>query len=176
MSNLIDLAKMETGNLELFYKPVFIKDLIEEIKIEIDELLALYEKKHLAISYVGPVDSMATVFADKGRLFQIIRILMENSLRFTKEGGISLLIKQTSATLCTIEVSDTGCGIDSETLKNLFEMFPPTETPFGKKMKARGMSLSVVKKLCDMMEIEIDVRSTVGTGTTVRLEVPCRTY
>jgi signal transduction histidine kinase len=174
MSNLIDLAKMQTGNLELFYKPVVIKDLIDEVKIELNELCNLYEKQYLDISYNGPADSTATVFADKGRLFQIVKILMENSLRFTKQGSIALTIKQSSPTLCTIEVVDTGCGIDKEVLANLFEMFPPTEIPTGKKLKARGMSLSVVKKLCDMMEIEIDVKSVVGSGTTVRLDVPCR--
>jgi protein-histidine pros-kinase len=175
MSNLIDLAKMETGNLELFYKPVNIKDLIEDIRIEIEEMRTLYEKPELNITYIGPKDATATVFADKGRLFQMIKILMENSLRFTKAGDITLEIRQISASLCTIEVSDTGCGIDPETLKSLFVMFPPAESPFGKKLKARGMSLSVVKKLCDMMEIAIEIDSTVGVGTQVRLNIPYRT-
>jgi len=173
MSNLIDLAKMETGNLELFYKNVFFKDFIEDIKIEMDEMSALYEKNHLVISYVAPADSSAMVFTDKGRLFQIVKILMENSLRFTKEGSIDLMIKETSPVNYTIEVSDTGCGIDKETLRNLFEMFPPNDTQLMVKMKARGMSLSVVKKLCDMMNIEIEVTSNVGVGTMVRLIIPC---
>jgi signal transduction histidine kinase len=172
MSNLIDLAKMQTGNLELFYKNVYFKDLVEDVKLEMDEMRTLYEKTHLAISYVAPEDSLAMVHCDKGRLFQILKILMENSLRFTKEGGINLVIKQTSPFSCTIEVTDTGCGIDKETLKNLFDMFPPTDNPLGKKMKSRGMSLSVVKKLCDMMDITIEVSSHVGVGTMVRLTVP----
>ncbi len=172
MSNLIDLAKMETDNLELFYKTVYFKDLIEEVKIEMDEMSNLYEKKHLAISYVAPPDSMSSIFIDKGRMFQIVKILMENSLRFTKEGGINLVIKQSSPEICTIEVSDTGCGIDKETLRNLFEIFPPVDSPLGKKMKARGMSLSVVKKLCDMMDIGIEVSSHVGVGTMIRLIIP----
>lgn len=175
MSNLIDLAKMETGNLELFYKPVFIKDLVEDVKIEINEMSVLYEKGHLNISYVAPTDPLSTVFADKGRLFQIMKILMENSLRFTKTGSISLTVKLTSASACTIEVADTGCGIDKDTLSRLFDMFPPTETPLGKKMKARGLSLSVVKKLCDMMSIRIEVETEVGSGTKFRLNLPCRT-
>lgn len=175
MSNLIDLAKMETGNLELFFKPVYFKDLVEELKIEMDEMSALYEKKHLNISYIAPADSLSAVFTDKGRLFQIVKILMENSLRFTKEGSITLLIKHASPESCTIEVSDTGCGIDNETLENLFEMFPPPNPPLGKKMKARGMSLSVVKKLCDMMGIAIGVDSKIGVGTTMHLSIPCRT-
>lgn len=175
MSNLIDLAKMETGNLELFYKPVYFKDLLEEIKIDMDEMVSLFDKKHLSISYVAPGDALTTIFTDKGRLFQILRILMENSLRFTKEGSITLIIKQLTSSLCTIEVSDTGCGIDKETMENLFDMFPPTKSQLGKKLKARGMSMSVVKKLCTMMEIKIEVSSMVGAGTTVRLMIPCRT-
>jgi signal transduction histidine kinase len=137
-----------------------------------DEMSNLYEKNHLAISYVAPADSSATIFADKGRLFQIIKILMENSLRFTKEGSINLVIKQTFPNHCTIEVSDTGCGIDKETLRNMFEMFPPADTVIGRKMKARGMSLSVVKRLCDMMDISIEASSHVGVGTVVRLNIP----
>ena len=174
MSNLIDLAKMETGNLELFYKNVFFKDFIEDLKIEMDEMRALYDKTHLAISYMAPADPLASVFTDKGRLFQIVKILMENSLRFTKVGNITLVIKQVPSVKCIIEVSDTGCGIDKETMSNLFTMFPPPE-PLGKKLKARGMSLSVVKRLCDMMDISIDVVSNIGSGTTIRLTIPCRT-
>lgn len=176
MSNLIDLAKMDTGNLELFYKPVFIRDLIEEVKIEINEMSTLYDKKHLAFSFVGPENSAATVYTDKGRLFQIIKILMENSLRYTKEGNISLLIKQAATLDYIVEVSDTGCGIDNETLNNLFEMFPPSETTLGKKMKARGMSLSVVKRLCDLMNVRIEVSSHIGSGTLIRLTIPRREF
>jgi signal transduction histidine kinase len=172
MSNLIDLAKMETGNLELFYKPVYFKDLIEDLNIEMDEMSNLYEKNHLHISYVAPPDAMASVYIDKGRLFQILRMLMENSLRFTKEGSVSLVIKQELNGNCSIEISDTGCGIDKETLRVLFEIFPPMDSPFGKKLKARGMSLSVVKKLCDMMDIGIQVNSSIGIGTVIRLIIP----
>jgi len=175
MSNLIDLAKMQTGNLELFYRNVYFKDLIEEVKIEMDEMSGLYEKKHIAISYSAPSDSLANVYTDKGRLFQIVKILMENSLRFTKEGSINLVVKQNLPVNCIIEVTDTGCGIDKETLSNLFEIFPPMEPQAGKKMKARGMSLSVVKKLCDMMGVTIEVSSHVGVGTMVRLTIPVKT-
>lgn len=173
MSNLIDLAKMETGNLDLFNRNVYFKDLVEDLKIEIGEMSALYEKNHLTISYITPADALAKAFTDKGRLFQIIKILMENSLRFTREGSINLIIKQTSSADCTIEVSDTGCGIDPETLRNLFDIFPPADTPLGQKMKARGMSLSVVKKLCGMMDIDLEVTSNVGVGTMARLIIPC---
>lgn len=176
MSNLIDLAKMDTGNLELFYKNVVFKDLIEDVKLEIDEMINLYEKQHLKISYIAPSDASAAVMIDKGRLFQIVKILMENSMRFTKEGSISLEIKKTSSIHYTLEVTDTGSGIDKETLSNLFEIFPPADTPAGRKMKARGMSLYVVKKLCDMMDIFIDVSSQVGVGTTIRLTIPNKTH
>lgn len=176
MSNLIDLAKMETGNLELFYRNVYFKEFIEDLKIEMGEMSALYEKNHLAISYIAPADTSAKVFTDKGRLFQITKILMENSLRFTREGSINLNINQTSSSDCTIEVSDTGCGIDPETLRNLFEIFPPADTSLGQKMKSRGMSLSVVKKLCGMMDISIEVDSHVGVGTMIRLTIPYRTF
>jgi signal transduction histidine kinase len=172
MSNLIDLAKMETGNLELFYKSVLLKDLVEEVKTEMDEMSSLYEKGHLSLTYEAPADSSVRIFSDKGRLFQIIKILMENSLRFTREGSISLLIKQTSPSIFTIEVNDTGCGIDKDTLRNLFEIFPPADPALGKKMKVRGMSLSVVKRLCDMMDVFIEVTSQVGVGTRVKLTVP----
>ncbi len=176
MSNLIDLAKMETENLQLFYKPVFIKELIEELKIEINEMANLYEKKQLVFKYNGPTDHSAKVFADKGRLFHVIRILMENSLRFTKEGGITLSVIPHEHSSYLIEIQDTGCGIDRETLENLFTMFPPSEVDLGKKMKVRGMSMAVVKKLCDRMDIDITVTSTLGTGTITRLHVPYKSY
>lgn len=176
MSNLIDMAKMETGNLELFNKKVILKELVEEVKLEMDELRVLYEKSQLNISYIAPHDVAASVFTDKGRLFQILKILMENSLRFTKEGSITLAVRLDPSSHCTIEVSDTGCGMDKDTLKNLFEIFPPADTVAGRKLKARGMSLSVVKKLCDMMSVSIEVSSHVGVGTIFRLTLPDITH
>lgn len=172
MSNLIDLAKMDTGNLELFYRDFFFKDFIEDIKMDMDEFIALYEKTHLEISYIAPAESSSAVFIDRGRLLQIVKILMENSLRFTKDGSVSLVIKQNSPGICSIEVTDTGCGMDKETIKNLFQMFPRNDSQLGGKMKARGLSLNVVKRLCDMMNISIVVNSQVGIGTTVRLVIP----
>ncbi len=174
MSNLIDLAKMETGNLEFFYKPVYIKDLVEELKIEINEMVSLYEKKGVAINYNLTNDSTAFFVADKSRIFQIVKILAENSMRFTKEGSITITFKQDSPDETTIQVADTGCGIEKELQKVLFEMFPPADTPLGKKTKARGMSLSVVKKLCDMMGITIEVSSWPGAGTKFTMKVPRR--
>jgi signal transduction histidine kinase len=174
MSNLIDLAKMETGNLELFYKNVLFKDLIDDLKLEIDELRNLYEKNHLVMSYVIPADPSVMANMDKGRIFQILKILLDNSLRFTREGSINLVVSRKNPSGWTIEVSDTGSGIDKETLKNLFELFPSVDTQMGKKMKSRGMSLHVVKKLCDMMNIGIEVSSHVGLGTMFRLSIPDR--
>ena len=60
-------------------------------------------------------------------------------------------------------------------MEHLFDMFPPTEHPLGKKMKSRGMSLAVVKRLCILMDISIEVSTQVGKGTLVRLNLPCRT-
>jgi signal transduction histidine kinase len=137
-------------------------------------MCSLYEKKHLSITYSTPNDHAAYFYADKGRIFQIIRILMENSLRFTKEGSITLEIKQDSPDLTTIVIADTGCGIEKDILKILFEMFPGADAPLGKKTKSRGMSLSVVKKLCDMMGVTIEVSSWVGAGTKFKLSVPRR--
>lgn len=174
MSNLIDLAKMETGNLEFFYKPVYIKDLVDELKIEINEMVTLYEKKGITISFNSTSNSTAFFVADKSRIFQIVKILTENSLRFTKEGSITLTFKQDNPEETVIQVADTGCGIEKEMLNVLFEMFPPADNPLGKKTKARGMSLSVVKKLCDMMGVTIEVSSWPGAGTYFTLKVPRR--
>jgi signal transduction histidine kinase len=172
MSNLIDLAKMETNNLELFYKPVYLKDFVDEMKSDINEMVNLYEKGYLNISFIAPTNATASVFTDKTRLFQVVKILMENGLRYTKQGGVTMTILQDAPSTCTIEVRDTGCGMDAATLEQLFVMFPPQDTPLGRKMKARGMSMSVVKKLCDKMGIRIDVSSIMGEGTVIQLIVP----
>lgn len=176
MSNLIDLAKMETGTLELFCKEVFFQDLIEDIRIEMDELRMLYEKQHVEINYDVPAEKSASVFTDKGRLFQIVRILMENSLRFTTQGMVSLQIRQVPSGGYTIEVNDTGCGIDKDTIRNIFEMFPRSDPYPGGKLKARGLSLNVAKRLCERLNIDIEITSQVGAGTSVRMAIPVRAY
>jgi len=172
MSNLIDLAKMETNNLELFYKHVYLKDFADEMKSELNEMVNLYEKGYLNILFIAPTNPTASVFTDKTRLSQIVRILLENGMRYTKQGGVTMTITQDVPSTCTIEIRDTGSGMDAETLEHLFVMFPPPDTPLGRKMKARGMSLSVVKKLCDMLGIAIEATSVLGEGTVMKMVVP----
>jgi signal transduction histidine kinase len=172
MSNLIDLARIETGNMQLFDQKVHLTELVEELSEEMNEMKILYGKSDIVLSFSLQEDSPKTMQSDRNRISQILRILLDNSLKFTSTGKISLEISYSNNQEIVFQVIDTGCGMSKETIDTLFELFPSSETLQSSTMKTRGMSLLVVKKICDMMGGTISVVSEINKGTAIRLSFP----
>jgi Signal transduction histidine kinase len=115
----------------------------------------------------------ADIVTDEQLLERVIRNLLGNAVRYTSSGMILLRSKISRKNTLIITVSDTGCGISSEEREKLFQAYYRGAGGF-KAKEGFGLGLSVVKKICELLSIDIKVISKVGKGSIFRLELPLR--
>ncbi|PFO04734.1 two-component sensor histidine kinase [Bacillus sp. AFS076308] len=163
----LDFEKIRSNQITLFKEEI---QLLEVLEIIQDQLNMLAEEKNNQIIVEAEPEIM--VLADYDRLIQILINITKNSIQFTSDGTIWLRgRKEANATI--IEVEDTGIGIDSNEIENIWRRFykadiSRTSTPYGEF----GLGLSIVKQLVLLHNGEIDVTSEEGQGTkfTIRLK------
>jgi len=172
ISNLIDLAKMETGSLRLFNEKVNVSELLDEIRVEMEEERRLYGKDEIEMSFQTPHNGSGNIRTDKTRLYQVLKIFLDNSLKFTKSGQIQVISRIENGQRVSFSIRDTGRGMDTTTVDSLFKLFPQEPNVKGMKIKSRGLGMLVAQKLTTLLNGEILINSELKTGTTISLTIP----
>lgn len=175
ISNLIDYARIETGHIHLTYEGVHIAELFDDLRAELEEDQLLYGKQAIQTHFRPQYNGSGVVFADRNRLYQILKIFLDNSLKFTRKGEIILSSRMAEEGVCVFEVSDTGSGMDPETLSRLFTLFSDQPRGIPGKVKSRGLGMLVAHRLSHLMHGELTVQSVPSKGTTIRLMLPQNT-
>lgn len=112
-----------------------------------------------------------TVENERKLLNQIWVNLLSNAVKFTGNGGKIEVSAKKEDNKVTVKVTDNGCGMSEETQKNIFSKFYQGDTSHA--TEGNGLGLSVVKKICDLLNLKISVESSVGVGTTFTVEFDC---
>jgi signal transduction histidine kinase len=115
--------------------------------------------------------SRAVVRSDPVLLERMLRNLLENSLRYTRRGGVLLGCRRWGDRL-RIEVVDTGIGIAPEKLEAVFDEFHQIDNPERDRAKGLGLGLAVVRRLARLLGHEIEVRSEPGRGSCFAITLP----
>jgi CheY-like chemotaxis protein len=110
--------------------------------------------------------------SDALRLTQIITNLISNAIKFTTEGKIHYEAKLVSPNLLRMTVSDTGIGIPKDKLQTIFEQYEQVKSTLQRKYKGTGLGLAISKKLVEMLNGTIEVKSKVNKGTTFIIHLP----
>ena len=128
---------------------------------------------------LGPTD--ARVLSDEVMLFEILNNLISNSIKFTEQGSLLLNVELRPSrstphpdAIFAIELADTGIGISDENLSRIFTPFYQVDTSMSRKVGGTGLGLSIVKSLVEALGGTVQVTSQLGSGTTVRVEIPVR--
>ena len=118
---------------------------------------------------------------DKGKVKEIINNLLTNAIKYTEKGNINLTIKcvnnidkKISNIIITCE--DTGRGIKAENIKKLFTKFERLDVEKNTTTEGTGLGLAIVKHIVKIFNGEIDVKSTLGEGTTFKIKIPYIQY
>src|SRR6266700_5896943 len=162
LSDIIDLANLETKTLEARSEEVAVALVIEPV---LALLLPLAQGKRLAVKVEIP-EALPRVRGDAHRLGQIINQLVGNAIKFTETGTIKIGAEGRSK-FVAISVSDTGIGIPEDAITRIFEGFYQVDHRLGRRHQGAGIGLTLVDRLVRLMGGEITVRSTVGAGSTV---------
>jgi len=168
INEVLDLAKIESGHIELSMESISLIKVVEECSTIIAPLAASHG---ISLDFNQPKCSNLFVKADYTRLKQVILNLMSNAVKYNRTNGfinISCTIDNPDA-IC-ISVSDSGHGIAEEKLSNLFQPFSRLGAEFG-EIEGTGIGLVITKQLVELMNGSIGVESVVGEGTTFWVEL-----
>ena len=170
INDLLDLAKIEAGRMELHLGQVELPQLADNL---IDFMRPLAQKKNLQLAADVP-DSFPTIVSDSGRIQQILYNLLSNAVKFTADGGVvELKLRDQGDGHVTLAVRDTGVGIAPEQMANVFEKFRQLDESMTREHGGTGLGLAISKELAAVLGGTITVESEVGKGSifTVRLPV-----
>ncbi len=169
VNDLLDIAKLESGKFRLNLTEF---DIVKTIKntVRLQEKVA--EKKGLSL-VVDTYDITLKVTADEPKTIQMLNNLISNAIKFTpKDGTVKLSLLLKNDTTFVVKVSDTGVGIPTNHLPNIFEKFGKHQRNGTSGEKGTGLGMPIVKRFVELFGGTIDVLSTVGVGTTFTIEIP----
>ncbi len=161
ISDILDLSKIEAGQLSLISEPFELKKSILRV---VQSVRPLAEKKGLDLT-LEVADDIGTACVDERRMEQVLLNLLSNAVKFTEQGGIrvSCVCEEKNYLIC---VTDTGIGIKDVDLERLFMPFHQIDTGLSRKYEGTGLGLSICKKLVELMGGKVGVKSEYGKGST----------
>ena len=168
LNDVLDLSKIEAGELELGVAEFDAADLVERTRAAFS---GAAEAKGLKLT-ASLADGVAGIWmGDAARLRQILSNLISNAIKFTDAGEVSLSIARRGDGL-GFAVRDTGIGISAEALPRLFAKFSQVDDSNTRRFGGTGLGLAISRELAQMMGGDIGVESHVGAGSTFRLTLP----
>lgn len=177
ISDIIDVAKIESGQLKINIKDCKVNRLLEDIHTIFKQIKQKQEKSNVELktSFQVP-DPEFTILTDPQRLRQIITNLVENALKFTEKGAIEFgyMIKEDSGIGKSIEffIQDSGIGIPEEMHHIIFERFRQVDDSHTRTYGGTGLGLTICKNLTHLMGGKLNLQSEVGKGTRFTITLP----
>ena len=171
INDILDLSKIEAGYIELQKKPTNLKDLFKEIALSFSEIS---EKKHIPFILDFDKNVPITILVDETRTRQVILNLVSNAFKFTDEGSVSIIVKAKHSSKkidLIIDVIDTGIGIPENQINVIFDSFRQVEGQSTRKFGGTGLGLSITKRLVELMNGSISVKSTVKQGSEFTVQL-----
>ncbi|MEO8971947.1 MAG: ATP-binding protein [Ktedonobacteraceae bacterium] len=173
INDVLDLAKIESGRMDVTDSDVDVKELITSV---MEEMQSLATERGLQFKQV--VEERAShIETDEMKLRQILLNLVANSLKFTLEGEITLTASYIPASesegdKVAIAVKDTGIGIPQEIQERIFEAFYQADNSNTRKYGGTGLGLSIVRQFTELLGGKLEIESEVGAGSTFTIILP----
>ena len=175
INDILDMSKFQSGSMQLLIEPYHTGDMLSDI---VGMLWIRAKDKKLDFNVDVSPDIPAELIGDEVRIKQVLINIINNAIKYTKEGSVSLTVqcerKDDKTCNMIYMVSDTGIGIKSEDIPYLFSAFKRVDETSTKHIEGTGLGLSIVKQLVDIMGGKITVNSVYKKGSTFMIEIPQR--
>ena len=171
INDILDLSKIEAGKTELMLDNFALTDLLMDVKSMVQPMIDK-NANHFILDHDN---NLYNVLWDELKVRQIIINLISNSAKFTKNGKIILEVKnyiEKNEKYILMKVIDTGIGMSSGEIENIFSPFIQTKSSSFVDQKGTGLGLSITKKYCEMMNGTVSCESILDKGTTFTIKIP----
>jgi two-component system phosphate regulon sensor histidine kinase PhoR len=163
VEDLESISRLESGELKLQYEEFNIVALVKEV-FELQEIIT--EKLNIKLKFAQNYDKPIWVYADKKRITEVINNLIVNAIKYGKPNGRVVVAFFEMGKNILVEVEDNGIGISSRDVSRIFERFYRVDKSRSREQGGTGLGLAIVKHIIEAHEQKINVRSTLGKGTT----------
>ncbi len=169
INDILDLSKIEAGRMDIALEDFFLEDLLAEVNASVTPLLV---NKNIEFKVVKKTDTHVIINTDKGKVIQVLINLLGNAVKFTHEGQIEFKISKADKNELRFDVTDSGIGISEEDQKIIFEEFRQIDGTTTRKYGGTGLGLAICKKIAELMNGSISVKSEKGKGSTFTFTIP----
>ena len=169
IESILDLERIEVGKIKIEKEEILLDQLLQKI---IDQLGSQFISKHITPILDCP-PNLEPINTDPEKLTQILINLIGNSLKFTHQGTLKITVHKEEETNIarSIDISDTGVGMNNEELTKIFDAFYQVRGPGNMRNPGSGLGLAIVKSLCDLLDYTITVKSEPGKGSTFTIHL-----
>jgi signal transduction histidine kinase len=169
INTVLDIAKIESGQFSLNLAEYALENVVETVRAATE---ALAETKKLGLK-TEVTKRLPIGVGDEQRLTQVLLNLVGNAIKFTDAGEVRIIATASNGHFA-LSVTDTGPGIPQEHQARIFEQFHQVDSSNTKAKGGTGLGLSIAKQIVEMHGGRIWVESTLGKGSTFRMEIPTR--
>jgi signal transduction histidine kinase len=178
INSLLDISKMESGELKLAVRELDLKSLIEAVTMNFDPLI---KQKGLTLNiYIDK--NLPLIYGDEDKIKQILTNLLSNAVKFTHKGGITISANTSSININSGEtpafaevcIEDTGIGIKEQDLGNIFDKFVQVDPTLSRQYEGAGLGLSITKGYVELHKGKLRVTSRYGEGSIFCFTLPLK--
>jgi len=175
INDILDFSKVEAGRLEIEPAPFHMRRLLAEVA---ELMRGAADAKGLVIRCALPATSPVAVVGDAGRIRQIVTNLVNNAIKFTEQGSVTIEASWREGadglTIWSVVVEDTGIGIPADRLPDLFQRFTQADSSTTRRYGGTGLGLAISRQLAELMGGSLEAESAVGQGSRFRVTLPLR--
>lgn len=163
VNDILDLSKLDSQKITMENREFSLADSIKEVQMSFDNIA---KSKEVTLIVDSHIEDNLIVNGDEFRIKQVLNNLLSNAIKFTDKGQVSLKVEYTEDGFNFV-VEDTGIGINSESLKNVFSPFEQADASITRKYGGTGLGLAITKSLVELMGGVIFITSEPGVGTKI---------
>ena len=170
LNSIITLSQLEAGKISISVKEFSVMDGINSLMKSFGPMI---KEKNIYLKPDG--ENPGSIFTDEHLIKQLLRQIIDNAIKFTDHGGITVHTsrkKESGKDWVVIRITDTGIGIDKDYFELIFQEFRQVSEGFGRKYQGSGIGLTISKKIIDLLEGIITLESKPGAGSTFSIWLP----